>query len=71
MNRLGLIFELQGIYSELGYVKGTISGEYVLGQWFQTGLNVADLDGNCCTANRGTFMFHFAANSFTGKYINY
>lgn len=39
-----------------------------MGQWFQTGLNVADLNGRCCTPNRGTFTFSFLTNSFNGKH---
>jgi hypothetical protein len=61
--------EVNGVYSDIGYIRGTISGSSLVGEWFQTGLNVADLNGRCCTPNRGTFSFSVSTNSFTGSYL--
>jgi hypothetical protein len=61
--------EVNGVYSDIGYIRGTVSGSSLVGEWFQTGLNVADLNGRCCTPNRGTFSFSFTTNSFTGNYL--
>jgi len=54
---------LTGVYSEIGYVRGLVSGQSVVGEWWEVGTPRA-------TLNRGNFTLTLGANgtSFTGTW---
>jgi len=45
---------LFGLYSQLGYIRGTVTGVIFEGLWFGCGLKTLDQNGDCCVDNYGT-----------------